>query len=80
MEISSRGNLYLQESGMNNHLFTNQRDRCDVVVYHAVSLVHLLASLISPYMPSTSEGILRQVSALLCLDEGERERGGGGGG
>ena len=62
MEISSRGNLYLQENKIDNALFTNQRKRCDTVVATALNLCYLISSLVYPYMPSTSAGILRQLN------------------
>lgn len=65
MSISARGNLYLQESNVSNALFTEQRAKCDAVVYAALNLVYLLSAVIYPYMPSTSESISRQLNAPL---------------
>ncbi len=62
MEISARGNQYLQENKIDNSLFANQRERCDTVVGTALSLIYLLSALVYPYMPSTSAGILRQLN------------------
>ncbi|KAI8910367.1 tRNA synthetases class I (M)-domain-containing protein [Gorgonomyces haynaldii] len=63
MEISSRGNLYLQENKIDNNLFQNQRERCDTVVAMALNLSYLLSSLIYPFMPTTTSSILRQLNA-----------------
>ena len=65
MQISTRGNQYLQEQGMNNTLFENERSACDAVIGHGVNLIHTLATLVQPFMPNTSEGILAQVNAPL---------------
>ncbi|KAI8057019.1 methionyl-tRNA synthetase [Syncephalis plumigaleata] len=63
MEISSRGNQYLQDQRLDNTLYAEQRSRCDTVVGVTTNLVYLLASLFFPYMPSTSEAIWRQLNA-----------------
>ncbi|TPX34501.1 methionine---tRNA ligase [Synchytrium microbalum] len=63
MDISARGNLYLQDNKIDNTLFANNRQRCDTVVGVAANLVYLISSLIYPYMPTTSESIMRQLNA-----------------
>ncbi|RKP24051.1 methionyl-tRNA synthetase [Syncephalis pseudoplumigaleata] len=63
MEVSSRGNQYLQDQRLDNTLYAEQRSRCDAVVGVAANLAYLLASLFFPYMPSTSEVIWRQLNA-----------------
>lgn len=63
MEVSARGNLYLQENKLDNALFETQRERCDTVVAVALNLCYLLSALVYPYMPSTCAGILRQLNA-----------------
>ena len=62
LEISSRGNSYLQENKIDNSLFANSRSKCDTVVATALNLCYLISSLIYPFMPSTSDGILRQLN------------------
>ncbi|KAK5998629.1 Methionyl-tRNA synthetase [Cladobotryum mycophilum] len=42
-------------------LAEEEPERCNTVISVAVSLVHLLANLLSPYMPSTSESIFKQI-------------------
>lgn len=65
MTISQRGNQYLQESQLDNSLFINNRKRCDTVVGVAANLIYLVSALFYPYMPSTTDSILRQLNAPL---------------
>ncbi|KAJ3411346.1 putative methionine--tRNA ligase, cytoplasmic protein rar1 [Chytridiales sp. JEL 0842] len=62
MEISNRGNLYIQENNTNNKLFVGNRERCDTVVGVTLNLVYLLSSLVAPFLPSTAESMLRQLN------------------
>lgn len=66
-EISSLGNLLLQSNKIDNSLFNGERARCDAVVNLAVNHVHLLASVIAPYLPATSRAILEQLQAELLI-------------
>ncbi|KAJ2440157.1 methionine--tRNA ligase mes1, partial [Coemansia sp. RSA 2337] len=63
MEISARGNLYLQESKLDNTLFNENRIQCDTVVAVATNLIYLLSALFHPFMPATSANISRQLNA-----------------
>ncbi|KAJ3100770.1 putative methionine--tRNA ligase, cytoplasmic protein rar1 [Phlyctochytrium planicorne] len=63
MDISSLGNNYLQQNKIDNSLFLNQRERCDIVVATALNLVYLISAIVSPYLPKTSESIARQLNA-----------------
>ncbi|ORY25931.1 tRNA synthetases class I (M)-domain-containing protein [Naematelia encephala] len=63
MLISSRGNQYLQDSGLDNALLASQPDRCAQVLLNAINLIYILSVVIDPFMPSTTEGILRQLNA-----------------
>jgi methionyl-tRNA synthetase len=63
MSISSRGNQYLQDSGLDNSLLANQPERCAQVLLNAVNLIYLISVLIHPFMPTTSADILRQLNA-----------------
>jgi methionyl-tRNA synthetase len=65
MDISACGNVYLQENKIDNTLFANNRKRCDTVVAVAANLCYLLSALVYPYMPSTCDGILRQLNLPL---------------
>ncbi|SMQ55579.1 unnamed protein product [Zymoseptoria tritici ST99CH_3D7] len=66
-EISSLGNKLLQDNRLDNALFQSERARCDAVVNLAVNHVHLLASVIAPYLPATSRNILSQLQAELLI-------------
>lgn len=63
MSISARGNAYLQENKIDNNLFNNHRAKCDAVISASINLIYLLSAIFYPYMPGTSEGILRQLNA-----------------
>ena len=66
-ELSSLGNKLLQDNRLDNALFQNERPRCDAVVYTALNHVHLLASVIAPYLPATTRAILSQLQAELLI-------------
>lgn len=66
-EIASLGNKLLQDNKIDNSLFNNERARCDAVVNLAVNHVHLLASVIAPYLPATSRSILEQLQMELLI-------------
>ncbi|KAJ0959792.1 hypothetical protein J5N97_000520 [Dioscorea zingiberensis] len=61
MSISSEGNGYLQESKFWK-LYKEDRPRCSIVIKTSVGLVHLLACLLEPYMPSFSARVLEQLN------------------
>jgi methionyl-tRNA synthetase len=63
MSISSLGNKLLQDVKLDNKLAESDPKRCAEAVGLALNHVHLLASLISPYMPTTAESILEQLNA-----------------
>ncbi|KAI7973935.1 hypothetical protein EIK77_001346 [Talaromyces pinophilus] len=63
MHISSLGNKLLQDNKLDNRLFTEEPDRCAAVINIALNHIHLLASLLSPFMPSTSKSIFEQLGA-----------------
>lgn len=73
LHISSLGNTLLQDNKLDNALATNEPDRCAAVVGLALSHIHLLSSLIHPYMPDTTTSILAQLNAsfLTIPDEWE---------
>ena len=64
MEISSQGNLLLQYRLDNANLAAHP-ERTKAVVGLALNLSSLLASIASPYMPSTGESIVRQLNTDL---------------
>lgn len=63
MALSARGNLFLVESHFDNTLFTESRAHCDEVMIVALNLIWLLSALIHPFMPETSDAILKQLDA-----------------
>uniref|UniRef100_A0A0E0E2D4 methionine--tRNA ligase n=2 Tax=Oryza meridionalis TaxID=40149 RepID=A0A0E0E2D4_9ORYZ len=76
MGISSDGNAYLQESQFWK-LYKEDPAACAVVMKTSVGVVYLLACLLEPFMPSFSNGVLRQLnmtpeeSLSFCDDKGE---------
>ena len=64
MEISAKGNLLLQYRLDNANLASNP-ERTHVVIGLALNLCLLLASVASPYMPSTGRSIVRQLNTDL---------------
>ena len=66
-ELSSLGNKLLQDHRLDNTLFNNNRSLCDAVVNLAVNHVHLLASVIAPYLPATTRSILSQLETTLLI-------------
>ena len=66
-ELSSLGNKLLQDNRLDNALFANDRILCDAVVNLAVNHIHLLASVIAPYLPATTRSILSQLQTDLLI-------------
>lgn len=48
---------------MDNSLFESNKERCGTILAISVNVIYHLASLLYPYMPSTSEAILKQLFA-----------------
>ncbi|KAG6277632.1 putative methionine--tRNA ligase, cytoplasmic protein rar1 [Claviceps purpurea] len=65
MEISTEGNALLQYR-LDNANLVEHPERTNTVIGLALNLCHLLASLASPYMPSTSESICKQLNTSLA--------------
>ncbi|WZH49000.1 tRNA synthetases class I M-domain-containing protein [Fusarium acuminatum] len=63
MHISSLGNKLLQDSKLNNQLLADEPDRCAAVIGLGINHLQLLASIVYPYMPSTSDAILEQIGS-----------------
>lgn len=61
MEVSSAGNEWLQSNTLDGNLFNNKKETCDVVVALALHLVNLLAAIIRPFLPASSDSIIRQL-------------------
>jgi len=61
LQLSQLGNLFLQSNKLDNSLAANEPSKCGAVVGLAINLVHLLASVVAPYMPETASAINRQL-------------------
>lgn len=67
LHVSSLGNTLLQDNKIDNKLATEEPDKCAAVVGLALSHIHLLASLIQPYMPTTTSSILAQLNTEFLI-------------
>lgn len=63
MNISSRGNQFLQDNKLDNTLFSGSPDVSDAVVAVGLNLVYLVSSVISPFMPETRDQICEILNA-----------------
>ena len=63
LQVSQKGNNFLQSNTLDNKLAENDPSKCAAVVGFAINLVHLLASLIDPYMPETAKSMNAQLRA-----------------
>jgi methionyl-tRNA synthetase len=63
MSVSARGNLYLQRCSLGKILLEKDRKRCGQVLSRGINLIYALSALVHPFMPSTSDAILRQLNA-----------------
>lgn len=63
LTISSLGNKFLQENGLNNKLLADEPERCNAVINVAMNHVYLVASLVAPYMPHVAESIFKQLGS-----------------
>jgi methionyl-tRNA synthetase len=61
LNYSALGNKLLQDNKLDGKLLEEQPARCNGVISIALSHIHLLASLLSPYMPEVSASIFRQL-------------------
>ncbi|KAL3724566.1 hypothetical protein ACJRO7_029698 [Eucalyptus globulus] len=61
MSISSEGNAYLQASQFWK-LYKEDKPSCSIVMKTSVGLVHLLACLLEPFMPSFSIEVFKQLN------------------
>lgn len=57
MQISSRGNSFLQDNKLDNSLYANTPDVSDAVVGVGLNLIYLVSAVISPFMPETTNQI-----------------------
>ena len=63
MQISSRGNQYLQASGLNTALKKSEPQRCAQVLSRAINLIYVLSVLVEPFMHGTAAQVLSQLNA-----------------
>ena len=63
MQISSRGNLFLQENKLDNSTYENQPEKADAIVGIGINLVYLVSSVIGPYMPDIRDKIVEILNA-----------------
>ncbi|KAM7258067.1 hypothetical protein ACFE04_013808 [Oxalis oulophora] len=61
MSISHEGNAYLQESKFWK-LYKEDKPTCSIVIRTAAGIVHLLACLLEPFMPSFSIEVFKQLN------------------
>ncbi|EGS20831.1 methionyl-tRNA synthetase-like protein [Thermochaetoides thermophila DSM 1495] len=61
MSISALGNKLLQDNKLSNQLLAEEPARCAAVIGLALNHLHLLANVLTPYMPAKAQSILRQV-------------------
>lgn len=78
MQLSARGNLYLQGAGLNNALLESNPQRCALVISRAINLIWILSALVGPFMPAVEQGILRQLNCPPRTIPGTDEPGGFG--
>ena len=63
LQISQKGNIFLQSNGLDNKLAEQDPPKCAAVIGLAINLIHLLAALIAPYMPDTAKSMNTQLRA-----------------
>jgi methionyl-tRNA synthetase len=62
MQVSARGNLYLQQTEFFK-LFDSNPALCAKVTSRALNLIYALTALVHPFMPSTASEMLKQLNA-----------------
>lgn len=65
LSISQQGNIFLQSNGLDNKLAEKEPLKCAAVIGLAVNLIHLLSSVVSPFMPDTAESMNAQLRTTL---------------
>jgi methionyl-tRNA synthetase len=61
LAMSQQGNAFLQSNKLDSNLAKSEPSKCAAVIGLAVNLVHLLATLLAPFMPDTASSITRQL-------------------
>ncbi len=65
MAISSRGNVFLQSNKLDNSLYANEPERAAAVIAIGLNLIYLVSAVLAPFMPETSEQIVKQLNVPL---------------
>ena len=69
--ISAIANKLLQDNKLGNLLLAEEPERCRAVIGVGLNHVHLLANILSPYMPEKSQSILRQLGVKAPNGDGQ---------
>ncbi|KAK9455844.1 tRNA synthetases class I (M)-domain-containing protein [Dipodascopsis uninucleata] len=70
LQLSGRGNLFLQENKMNNTLLVEDPEKAAAVVGVGLNLVYLVSAVCYPYLPETSKSIAEQLNApMRCIPD-----------
>ncbi|GAA5852961.1 hypothetical protein JCM8547_004749 [Rhodosporidiobolus lusitaniae] len=64
LQISGRGNQFIQDNRLDNALLESNPSRAAEVVLLALNLIYLISALSHPFMPSTSDSIIAQLDAV----------------
>ncbi|KAI2831121.1 hypothetical protein CBS133816_2957 [Aspergillus niger] len=67
MKLAEAGNGLIQANRLDNSLIANEPERAAAVVGTVLNLIHLLASVFSPYLPATSKSINEQLDVPFGL-------------
>lgn len=62
MKIADAGNALVQTNRLDNNLVTNEPARAAAVAGITLNIIHLLASVFAPYLPTTSKSINEQIN------------------
>ncbi|KAI0462857.1 methionine--tRNA ligase mes1 [Komagataella kurtzmanii] len=63
MQLSARGNQFLQDNKLDNSLYNDKPAKSDAVVAIGLNLIYLVGSVIYPYMPETTTQINQILNA-----------------
>lgn len=68
MAISSLGNAYLTDGGLDQRLLSQEPARCATILAVALNLAYLLSALLDPFIPTTAADIRRMLNApVRCI-------------
>ena len=63
MQISARGNQFLQDNKLDNSLLANHPEKAAAVIGVGINIIYLLSAIFTPFMPETGSQILEQLNA-----------------